>query len=48
MIKWEYKKISIGYSMCEDKLNEMGEEGWEFCWCDKYNAYFKRPKVPQA
>ncbi len=29
MQKWEYRVIGIGPNSAEEKLNELGKEGWE-------------------
>jgi len=29
MQKWEYEKINLDENKCENKINELGKEGWE-------------------
>lgn len=42
-MKWEYKTLDLGLYGYEDKLNNLGTEGWELVSVDNYVAYFKRP-----
>jgi hypothetical protein len=52
MKKYEYKKVEVTkltipnyMELCEKKLNEYGEEGWNFFLIDHGYAFFKREKV---
>jgi hypothetical protein len=45
MDKWEYKLTSYIVLLNIDKLNEMGELGWELVMRDNFTVIFKRRKV---
>ncbi|MGF2715227.1 hypothetical protein ACQUY5_23700 [Bacillus cereus] len=52
MKKFEYKKVEVSklripnhMELCEKKLNEYGDEGWDFLLIDYGQAIFKREKV---
>lgn len=53
MIKWEYTILMLD-GRNEEKLNELGNEGWELVSVtteseDRYaTAYLKKPKSPET
>ncbi|PGF05017.1 hypothetical protein [Bacillus toyonensis] len=55
MKKFEYMKVEVTkltipnhMELCEKKLNEYGEEGWDFLLIDHGQAIFKREKVKEV
>ena len=43
---WEYKveKFRDTFLECEDRMNELGAEGWEFCGKQGFHMILKRIK----
>lgn len=39
MSKYQYKVVGIKTSELEDKLNELGSEGWDFCHVISSNEF---------
>ena len=44
---WEYKveEFQDNFLECEDRLNELGTEGWEFCGRQSVHMILKRIKT---
>jgi hypothetical protein len=47
-MKWEYRSIQFMRNLCDERLNGLGEMGWELVAVTEsngwYSAVFKRPK----